>query len=114
MASLDVKKIVRNKPKVKKFEFIYGDNDIIVNLFEKVIFIDGKIFSYEDCDTEYLSNFLWDLLELDVDLYKDENIIGNMWSIIWYDEYDTYYNEMGNIKYPPNFVEVIGYLKDLK
>ena len=44
MAELDVKKMVDNKPNIKRIELEYKDmNYIIINLIEKVIDVNGEL-----------------------------------------------------------------------
>ncbi len=122
MVSLDVKKIVRNKPKVKRLELEYqGDNYIIINLEANVIDVNGKLWEYKiDVDNlKDINNLIWDFEELDEfdywpDKTRDHAPLSPMWRLSWYDEYDTYYHKSGALKYPDNFMKLVDTLKKLK
>ena len=122
MIELDVKKMVRNKPKVKRLELEYKDeNYIIINLEEKVIDVNGSLWEYKiDVDKEdVINNLIWDFEEIDEfdywpDKSRDHEPLSPMWRISWYDEFDTYYHKSGALKYPDNFMHLVNVLKDLK
>lgn len=122
MVELDVKKIVRNKPKVKRLELEYqGDNYIIINLEANVIDVNGKLWEYKiDVDNlKDINNLIWDFEELDEfdywpDKTRDHTPLSLMWRLSWYDEYDTYYHKSGALKYPDNFMKLVDTLKKLK
>lgn len=122
MVELDVKKMVRNKPKVKRLELEYKDeNYIIINLEEKVIDVNGSLWEYKiDVDkNEVINNLIWDFEEIDEfdywpDKSRDHEPLSPMWRISWYDEFDTYYHKSGALKYPDNFMHLVNVLKDLK
>lgn len=122
MIELDVKKMVRNKPKVKRLELEYKDeNYIIINLEEKVIDVNGSLWEYKiDVDkNEVINNLIWDFEEIDEfdywpDKSRDHEPLSPMWRISWYDEFDTYYHKSGALKYPDNFMHLVNVLKDLK
>ncbi len=122
MVSLDVKKTVRNKPKVKRLELEYqGDNYIIINLEANVIDVNGKLWEYKiDVDNlKDINNLIWDFEELDEfdywpDKTRDHAPLSPMWRLSWYDEYDTYYHKSGALKYPDNFMKLVDTLKKLK
>ncbi|HIS18541.1 MAG TPA: hypothetical protein IAC02_08050 [Candidatus Coprovivens excrementavium] len=122
MVELDVKKIVRNKPKVKRLELEYqGDNYIIINLEANVIDVNGKLWEYKiDVDNlKDINNLIWDFEELDEfdywpDKTRDHAPLSPMWRLSWYDEYDTYYHKSGALKYPDNFMKLVDTLKKLK
>ncbi len=122
MVELDVKKIVRNKPKVKRLELEYqGDNYIIINLEANVIDVNGKLWEYNiDVDNlKDINNLIWDFEELDEfdywpDKTRDHAPLSPMWRLSWYDEYDTYYHKSGALKYPDNFMKLVDTLKKLK
>ena len=122
MVSLDVKKIVRNKPKVKRLELEYNrDNYIIVNLEANVIDVDGKLWEYKiDVDNlKDINNLIWDFEEIDEydywpDKSKDHAPLSPKWRISWYDEYGTYYHKSGALKTPKEIEELVSTLKELK
>lgn len=122
MVELDVKKMVRNKPKVKRLELEYkGENYIIINLEEKVIDVNGCLWEYKiTVDKEdVINNLIWNFEEIDEfdywpDKSKDHAPLSPMWRISWYDEYGTYYHKSGALKYPDGFMELVDVLKNLK
>ena len=122
MAELDVKKMVRNKPNVKRLELEYkGENYIIINLEAKVIDVNGQLWEYtvDEDKSQVIHNLIWDFEELDEfdywpDKSKDHAPMSPMWRISWYDEFDTYYHKSGALKYPDNFMKLVDILKELK
>ncbi len=122
MAELDVKKMVRNKPNVKRLELEYKDeNYIIINLEAKVIDVNGELWEYsiDEVKSKVIHNLIWDFEELDEfdywpDKSKDHVPMSPMWRIAWYDEFDTYYHKSGALKYPDKFMELVKILKELK
>ena len=122
MAELDVKKMVRNKPNVKRLELEYkNENYIIINLEAKVIDVNGELWEYyiDEDKSKVIHNLIWDFEEIDEfdywpDKSKDHAPMSPMWRISWYDEFDTYYYKSGALKYPDNFMELVNILKELK
>ena len=122
MAELDVKKMVRNKPNVKRLELEYkGENYIIINLEAKVIDVNGELWEYsiDEDKSQVIHNLIWDFEEIDEydywpDKSKDHAPMSPMWRISWYDEFDTYYHKSGALKYPDNFMKLVNILKELK
>lgn len=121
-AVLDVKKIVNNKPNVKRLELEYRDmNYIIINFEANVIDVNGEIweFTLNDCDRSMIYNLIWDYENIDEydywpDKSKDHAPMSPMWRIAWYDEYDTYYHKSGATKYPDEFMNLVNLLKKIK
>lgn len=121
-AVLDVKKIVNNKPNVKRLELEYRDmNYIIINFEANVIDVNGEIweFTLNDCDRSMIYNLIWDYENIDEydywpDKSKDHAPMYPMWRIAWYDEYDTYYHKSGATKYPDEFMNLVNLLKKIK
>lgn len=122
MSELDVKKNVRNKPKVKRLELEYkGENYIIINLEAKVIDVNGELWEYsiDEDKSQVIHNLIWDFEEIDEydfwpDKSKDHVPMSPMWRVAWYDEFDTYYHKSGALKYPGFFMELVKMLKELK
>lgn len=122
MVELDVKRMVRNKPSIKRLEIEYIDeNYIIINFEAKVIDVNGSLREYEiDVDkAEVIHNLIWDFEEIDEfdywpDKSKDHAPMSPMWRVSWYDEFDTYYHKSGALKYPRNFMKLVDILKELK
>ena len=122
VAELDVKKIVRNKPSVKRLELEYKDeNYIIINLEAKVIDVNGELWEYsiDEDKSQVIHNMIWDFEEIDEfdywpDKTRDHAPISPMWRVAWYDEFDTYYHKSGALKYPEHFMELVKLLKELK
>ena len=120
MAELDVKKMVLNKPKIKRLELEYGDmNYIIVNLEEKVIDDNGKLKEYTDDKNESICNLVWQIDSIDEFLYwpdktKDHSPMSILWRLSFYDEYDVYYHKSGVTKYPDDFMKLVDMLQSLK
>lgn len=122
MVELDVKKMVRNKPKINRLELEYKDeNYIIINLEKRVIDVNGNLWEYkEDVDKEnVINNLIWDFVDIDEfdfwpDKSRDHAPLSPMWRISWYDEFDTYYHKSGALKYPDNFMKLVDTLKNLK
>lgn len=121
-AVLDVKKIVNNKPNVKRLELEYRDmNYIIINFEANVIDVNGELweFTLNDCDRSMIYNLIWDYENIDEydywpDKSKDHAPMSPMWRIAWYDEYDTYYHKSGATKYPDEFMNLVNLLKKIK
>ena len=64
-AVLDVEKKYIDKPSIKRLELEYGDmNYIIVNLDEKVIDDNGKIWQYFD-DNKEIMDLVWKIDTID-------------------------------------------------
>lgn len=122
MAELDVKKMVNNKPDVKRLELEYKDmNYIIINFEAKVIDVNGELREYTiDSDTsKKLKDMIWTYEDLDEydywpDKSKDHAPMSPMWRLAFYDEFDTYYHKSGALSYPDNFMELVKILKNLK
>lgn len=122
MAELDVKKMVFNKPSIKRAELEYKDmNYIIINLEEKVIDVNGELWevSMDDKKREEIEHLLWTYEEIDEydywpDKSKDHAPMSPIWRLAFYDEYDTYYHKSGALRYPDNFMELIDILKNLE
>ncbi len=122
MAELDVKKIVKNKPQIKRIELEYKDmNYIIINLEAKVIDVNGELWEYEldEKTNQKIHDLIWEYEELDEfdywpDKTKDHAPLSPMWRIAFYDEFDTYYHKSGALSYPPKFMELVKILKNLK
>lgn len=122
MTNLDVKKMVNNKPLIKRIELEYKDmNYIIINLEAKVIDVNGflKEYSIDEATTKQINDIVWtyeDLDEFDYwpDKTKDHPPMSPMWRLAFYDEFNTYYHKSGALKYPKNFMELVEILKGLK
>ena len=122
MAELDVKKIIKNKPSIKRIELEYKDmNYIIINLEEKVIDVNGELWEYsiDDKTSKEIHDLIWEYEELDEfdywpDKTKDHAPLSPMWRIALYYEFDTYYHKSGALKYPENFMELVEIIKRLK
>lgn len=122
MVELDVKKIVKNKPSIKRVEIEYkNENYIIINLEAKVIDINGELWEYsiDDVTSRLIHDMVWEYEEIDEfdfwpDKAKDHAPMSPMWRISWYDEFDTYYHKSGALKYPDEFMNLINLLKKLK
>ena len=122
MTELDVKKMVKNKPSVKRLELEYkGENYIIINFEAKVIDVNGDLWEYsvDDDKSMVIHNLIWNFEEIDEfdywpDKSKDHKPMSLMWRIAWYDEYDTYYHKSGALSYPPDFMKLVDMLKELK
>lgn len=119
MAELDVKKMVLNKPRIKRIELEYGDmNYIIVNLDEKVIDDNGKIWQYFD-DNKEIMDLVWKIDTIDEfdywpDKTKDHKPMQILWRLAFYDEYDVYYHKSGVTKYPDELMNLVSLLQKLK
>ena len=122
MTKLDVKKIVKNKPQIKRIELEYKDmNYIIINLEAKVIDVNGELWEYEldEKTNQKIHDLIWEYEDLDEfdywpDKTKDHAPLSPMWRIAFYDEFDTYYHKSGALSYPPKFMELVKILKNLK
>jgi len=122
MAELDVKKMVKNKPGVKRLELEYKDmNYIIINFEEKVIDVNGNIWQYEITSDKQkqLEKMIWEYEDLDEydywpDKSKDHKPLSPMWRLAFYDEYETYYHKSGALKYPDKFMKLVEELKKLE
>ncbi|HAB67107.1 MAG TPA: hypothetical protein DCE23_07045 [Firmicutes bacterium] len=122
MAELDVKKMVNNKPGIKRVEIEYKDmNYIIINLEENVIDVNGALWEFKITkeDRDKLEEMLWTYEELDEydywpDKSKDHAPMSPIWRLAFYDEFDTYYHKSGTLKYPDNFMDIVNFLKNLK
>lgn len=122
MVELDVKKIVKNKPSIKRVEIEYkNENYIIINLEAKVIDVNGELWEYsiDDETSKLIHDMVWEYEEIDEfdfwpDKTKDHAPMSPMWRITWYDEFDTYYHKSGALKYPDEFMNLINLLKKLK
>lgn len=119
---LDVKKMVSNKPDVKRLELEYKDmNYIIINFEAKVIDVNGELreYSIDEDEAKKIKDMIWtyeDLDEFDYwpDKSKDHAPMSPMWRLAFYDEFDTYYHKSGALSYPDNFMELVKILKNLK
>lgn len=122
MAELDVKKMVNNKPGIKRVEIEYKDmNYIIINLEENVIDVNGELWEFKITkeDRDKLEEMLWTYEDLDEydywpDKSKDHAPMSPIWRLAFYDEFDTYYRKSGTLKYPDNFMDIVKFLKNLK
>ena len=122
MAELDVKKMVKNKPHIKRVEIEYKDmNYIIANLEEKVIDVNGDLWQYSitEDDNKKIEDMIWEYENGDEfdywpDKTRDHAPMSPMWRISWYDEFETYYHKSGALEYPDNFMDLIDILKKLK
>ena len=122
MVELDVKKIVKNKPSIKRVEIEYkNENYIIINLEAKVIDVNGELWEYsiDDETSKLIHDMVWEYEDIDEfdfwpDKTKDHAPMSPMWRITWYDEFDTYYHKSGALKYPDEFMNLINLLKKLK
>ena len=122
MAELDVKKMVNNKPNVKRLELEYKDmNYIIINFEEAVIDVNGELreYSIDDETRKKIKDMIWTYENLDEfdywpDKTRDHAPMSPMWRLAFYDEFDTYYHKSGALSYPDNFMELVKTLKDLK
>ena len=122
MVELDVKKIVKNKPSIKRVEIEYkNENYIIINLEAKVIDVNGELWEYsiDDETSKLIHDMVWEYEEIDEfdfwpDKTKDHAPMSPMWRITWYDEFDTYYHKSGALKYPDEFMNLINLLKELQ
>ena len=122
MTELDVKKIVKNKPHIKRIELEYKDmNYIIINLEAKVIDVNGELWEYsiDSKTTNEIEKLVWSYEDLDEfdywpDKTKDHEPLSPMWRLAFYDEYDTYYHKSGALNYPPYFMELVKILKSLR
>ena len=122
MAELDVKKMVSNKPSIKRAELEYKDmNYIIVNFEEKVIDVNGELWQYS-IDSELskkIEDMIWNYEDIDEfeywpDKSRDHAPMSPMWRMAWYDEFETYYHKSGALMYPDGFMDLISLLKELK
>lgn len=121
MVELDVKKMVYDKPRIKRLELEYGDmNYIIINLFENVIDVSGKLWEYsiDSSDQLEIEKMIWEYEDIDEfdywpDKMRDHKPMSPMWRISWYDEFDTYYHKSGALKYPDDFKSLVEKLKKL-
>ncbi len=122
MAELDIKKMVNNKPSIKRIELEYYDmNYIIINLEAKVIDVNGELREYtiDDTTSKEIHDLVWSYIDLDEydywpDKSKDHAPMSPKWRLAFYDEFDTYYHKSGALKYPDNFMELVEILKKLK
>ncbi len=122
MAELDLKKMVDNKPHIKRAELEYKDmNYIIINLEEKVIDVNGELWEFviEEGQLDKIEKMLWEYAKLDEfdywpDKTKDHAPMSPMWRLAFYDEFDAYYHKSGATKYPDNFMNLVEILKDLE
>ncbi len=122
MAELDVKKMVNNKPKIKRIEIEYKDmNYIIINLDANVIDVNGELWEYkiDSLTLKKINDLVWEYEDLDEfdywpDKTKDHEPLSPMWRLAFYDEFDTYYHKSGALKYPPKLMELVKILKNLK
>lgn len=120
-AVLDVEKKYIDKPSIKRLELEYGDmNYIIVNLVEKVIDVDGKLWEYEinDEDKKSLMNLIWVFGELDdydywPDKSKEHKPLSTAWRVAFYDEFGTYYHTSGATGEPKELKQLVDKLKSL-
>ena len=63
MVELDVKKIVKNKPSIKRVEIEYkNENYIIINLEAKVIDVNGELWEYsiDDETSKLIHDMVWE------------------------------------------------------
>ncbi len=122
MAELDVKKMVNNKPGIKRLELEYKDmNYIIINFEAKVIDINGELreYSIDEKTSKEIMDKIWTYESLDEydywpDKTRDHAPMSPMWRLAFYDEFDTYYHKSGALSYPDNFMEIVKLLKNLK
>jgi len=122
MAELDVKKMVNNKPSIKRLELEYKDmNYIIINFEAKVIDINGELreYSIDEKTSKEIMDKIWTYESLDEydywpDKTRDHAPMSPMWRFAFYDEFDTYYHKSGALSYPDNFMEIVKLLKNLK
>lgn len=122
MAELDVKKMVNNKPGIKRLELEYKDmNYIIINFETKVIDINGELreYSIDEKTSKEIMDKIWTYESLDEydywpDKTRDHAPMSPMWRLAFYDEFDTYYHKSGALSYPDNFMEIVKLLKNLK
>ncbi len=122
MAELDVKKMVNNKPSIKRLELEYKDmNYIIINFEAKVIDINGELreYSIDEKTSKEIMDKIWTYESLDEydywpDKTRDHAPMSPMWRLAFYDEFDTYYHKSGALSYPDNFMEIVKLLKNLK
>lgn len=122
MAELDIKKMVNNKPSIKRIELEYYDmNYIIINLEAKVIDVNGELREYtiDDTTSKEIHDLVWSYIDLDEydywpDKSKDHAPMSPKWRLAFYDEFDTYYHKSGALKYPDNFMKLVEILKKLK
>lgn len=121
MVELDVKKMVHNKPKIKRIELEYKDmNYIIINLEEKVIDVNGELREYmvDDDTISTIEDMVWTYENLDEfdywpDKTKEHTPLSILWRLSFYDAYDTYYHKSGALRYPDHFMELVNILKNL-
>ena len=122
MAELDVKKMVNNKPSIKRLELEYKDiNYIIINFEANVIDINGELreYSIDEKTSKEIMDKIWTYESLDEydywpDKTRDHAPMSPMWRLAFYDEFDTYYHKSGALSYPDNFMEIVKLLKNLK
>lgn len=122
MVELDVKKMVKNKPNIKRLEIEYdAESYIIINFLARVIDVNGILWEYTISEeTErFIHDSVWDYEEIDEfdywpDKTKDHAPISPLWRMSWYDEYDTYFHKSGALKYPDKFNELIEILSKLQ
>lgn len=121
-AELDVKKMVDNKPKIKRAELEYKDmNYIIINLEENVIDVNGELWEFimDESKRNEIEKILWTYENLDEydywpDKSKDHAPMSPIWRLAFYDEFDTYYHKSGSLSYPDNFMELVNIFKGLE
>ena len=122
MVELDVKKMVDNKPNLKRLELEYDDmNYIIINFIESVIDVDGQIWEYKADENliKEISKLVWEYEDFDEfdywpDKTKDHAPMSPLWRLSFYDEFDTYYHKSGATGYPEMFMELVNKLKGLE
>lgn len=122
MVELDVKKMVDNKPNLKRLELEYDDmNYIIINFIESVIDVDGQIWEYKADGNliKEISKLVWEYEDFDEfdywpDKTKDHAPMSPLWRLSFYDEFDTYYHKSGATGYPEMFMELVNKLKGLE
>ena len=121
-AVLEVTKKNISNPKIKRLEIEYGDmNYILVNLTEKVIDVDGKLWEYSlnDDENKKLEDMIWFFKDLDEyeywpDKSKDHAPMSPMWRITFYDEFDVYHHKSGALTMSNELENLINVLKELK
>ena len=122
MAELDVKKMVNNKPNIKRLAREYKDMNYIIIIIEaKVIDVNGELREYtiDNETSKKIKDMIWTYEDLDEydywpDKSKDHAPMSPMWRLAFYDEFDTYYHKSGALSYPDNFMELVNILKNLK
>ena len=121
MTELEVTKMNKKKPRIKRIELEYFDmNYIIINLEAQVIDVNGELKEYQitSKQQEKINNIVWSYENLDEFYYwpdktKDHKPMSLKWRLAFYDEYETYYHKSGALSFPKNFMELVELLKEL-